>query len=546
MQIDAAFVHGKVVTMDLRGTVADAVAVAHGRVLAVGRTDDVLDLAGPRTRVVDLQGRLLLPGFTDCHTHFHSYSLQESGQVLDLRGARSLDEALSMIAHRAAKLSPGEWLQGGRWDKNQWPDDRATSRKRLRRGGDFPTKEALDTVVPQNPAFLKSKDGHSAWVNSAALDIAGITAETATPPGGAILRDSTTGEPTGVLQESASGLVRRHIPEPTLPRIREAIRDGMRAANALGVTGIHNIEGPDVFEAFQLLESDSELTLRVVSYLPRASLDDAVALGLRSGFGGAWHRLGGVKLMLDGALGSQTAAMLEPFEGSDNAGLLEMSEDELCELACKASENGLNIAVHAIGDRANHILVNVLERLAQEGIGVGVRHRVEHAQHLAAEDVHRFGRLGLIASMQPVHLYDDIAIAERRLGGRSAGMFLFRSLLRAGARLCFGSDAPVESIDPLAGLHAAVARQRRDGTPPEGWHPEERLGMMEALHAYTAAAAHAGGNETIAGSIEPGKLADFAVLSHDVTALPADELRQARVEMTVVDGETVYDAGSSK
>ncbi len=248
--------------------------------------------------------------------------------------------------------------------------------------------------------------------------------------------------------------------------------------------------------------------------------------------------------MLDGALGSQTAAMLVPFEGSDNTGLLEMTEDDLYDTVRLASYHGLNTATHAIGDRANHVLLNVHERLAKEDIDPGLRHRVEHAQHFGLDDIERFGRLGLIASMQPVHLCDDIDIAEKQLGSRSASMYRFRSLMRAGAHLCFGSDAPVESIDPLAGLHAAVARQRRDGTPAEGWHPEERLDVMETLRAYTTGAAYAGGNEAIAGSIEPGKLADFVVLSDDITSVPLEELPEGRVEMTVVNGEAVYEAGS--
>lgn len=526
MKADTLFIHGQVVTMDARGTVAEAVAVCAGKVVGVGSTADVQAMAGRGTQVVDLAGRLLLPGFTDSHVHFLEWAALQTD--LSLHRAASLAEALTLVRQRVMGLRPGQWLRGTGWDRNVWPEGRP------------PSRADLDSFTPHNPVFLTSKDGHSAWVNSAALRLANVTRNTPDPPSGVLERDET-GEPTGILKEGAQGLVGQHLPARPLEERLAALRAALPLAHRVGLTGIHNCEGPAALEAFQILEQAGELTLRVVSHLAGGVLEEALAVGLRSGFGSDWHRVGGVKLFLDGALGSQTAAMLEPYRGTTDTGLLEMSQEELEAVARKAAAGGINVALHAIGDRANRQALDVLQALQEAGVGIGLRHRIEHAQHLTPADIPRFGQLGLIASMQPLHATDDLDLVERYLGERGPWAYPFRALVETGATLCFGSDAPVANISPLRGIHAAVTRQRADGTPAGGWYPQQRLSVMEAVRAYTTAPAYAVGEEARRGRIEPGQAADFVALSRNIFHIPPEAILETEVELTVVDGKVVFD-----
>jgi len=524
--VDTLFINGQVVTMAPRGPIAEAVAIFAGKVVGVGSTAEVKMWARPGTPVVDLEGRLLLPGFTDSHVHFLEWAALQTD--LSLHGAASLAEALSLVQQRVARLRPGQWLRGTGWDWNVWPEGRP------------PTRADLDPLTPRNPVFLSSKDGHSAWVNSAALRLANVTRNTPDPPSGRLERDET-GEPTGILKEGAQWLVHQHLPARSLEERLAALRAAWPLAHRVGLTGIHNCEGPAAFEAFQILERSGELPLRVVSHLAGGVLEEALAVGLRSGFGSDWHRVGGVKLFLDGALGSQTAAMLEPYQGTTDAGLLEMSKEELEEVARKAAAGGIPLAIHAIGDRANRQALDVLQALQEEELGAGLRHRIEHAQHLTPEDLPRFGRLGVIASVQPLHATDDIDLVERYLGGRGQWAYPFRSLLETGATLCFGSDAPVADIAPLRGIHAAVTRQRADGTPAGGWYPQQRLSVAEAVRAYTSAPAYAVGEEGLRGRIQPGQAADFVALSRNLFQILPEEILGTEVDLTVVDGKVVFD-----
>lgn len=508
--------------------VATALAVSRGRIVAVGGSSDALAAAGPGARVVDLQGRFLAPGFVDCHVHLSWLAMTLTGRTVECDGTRTLQETLQRIQAALPHAVVGGWLRGRGWDKNQWSGDR------------FPTARDLDSVTGDVPTALASHDGHSVWANSAALRAAGVTPETPDPPRGRLLRDAT-GRPTGVLQEAAAALIWDAMPNPSLGEIIAALREAFPRLSALGLTGLHNCEAGDGRSAVLQLRDSGALPLRITHYHPAEQFDEVVQLARRGHCDDPWVRLGGLKVFVDGALGGQTAAMLEPYEGSAQAGLLTMDPADFAALARQATQAGLPLAVHAIGDRAVRMVLDGFEQARSACPGPWPRHRIEHAQHVHPDDQPRFGQLGIIASVQPAHLLADIVTCDRHLGARSRWAFPFRSLLQGGARLAFGSDAPVETADPLVGLRAAVQRRRHDGTPAEGWHPEQKLTVAEALRGYTLDAAYASGEEAIKGSLEPDKLADFVVLSRNPLTTPLDELDSVRVEATVVDGRATYD-----
>jgi len=529
MQVGLVLYNGRIYTMDRARPRAQAVAIAGNRIAAVGEDEQIKSLLAPGGEAVDLGGRTVVPGFTDCHIHFVEYALRLAR--IDLSGVRSRAEALRLVAERARTARPGEWLLGGGWDRNLWDDP------------SFPTREDLDSVAPRNPVALGSKDGHSLWANSLALARAGITAETPDPPGGEIERRAGTGEPTGILKETAKRLVEEVIEKPSPEAIQSALKVAMANAHRAGLTGIHDCEDELAFAAFQELSKQGELGLRVLMHVPAENLDHAIGLGLRTGFGNEWLRVGGVKIFADGALGSRTAAMLAPYQDEPhNLGIVVTPKEELRELIRKASRAGLSVAIHAIGDRANRDVLDVLEEGRQAGEGAGLRHRIEHVQLLHPADIPRLAKLGVIASMQPIHATSDMEMVRRHWGEeRARGAYAWRSLLDAGTVLVFGSDCPVETLNPLVGIHAAVTRRRADGSPgPEGWHPEERITVEEAVRAYTLGAAYASGEEREKGSIAPGKLADLVVLSQDIFAIPPMSILETRVEATIFDGQFVY------
>ena len=510
MQTDLVLYNGKIYTMDRTAPHAHAVAIAGNRIVAVGDDAQIMRVLAPGGKAVDLRGRTVVPGFTDCHVHFVAYALRLTR--IDLSGIESKSEAIRQVAERARMAKSGEWLLGGGWDRNLWED---TS---------FPTKEELDSVAPGNPVALSSKDGHSLWANSPALARAGITAETHSPPGGEIERQPGTGEPTGILKENAERLVTDVIKKPSLEAIQVALKEAMANAHRAGITGIHDCEDERAFAAFQELSKKGELALRVLMHIPAQNLDDAIGLRLRTGFGGEKLKVGSVKIFADGALGSRTASMLAPYADEPlNLGIAVTSKEEMRELVSKASRAGISAAIHAIGDRANRNVLDILEESRQSGQGMGLRHRVEHVQLLHPTDIPRLAKLGIIASMQPIHATSDMDMVERHWGEeRGRGAYAWQSLLEAGAVLAFGSDCPVESLDVLAGIHAAATRRRADGSPgPEGWHPRERITVEDAVRAYTLGAAYASGEEQEKGSITPGKLADLVVLSQDIFVIPA-------------------------
>jgi hypothetical protein len=533
--------NARIYTQDDRQPLARAVALAGRRILAVG--DDLDHLAGPATRRVDLGGRTVLPGFNDAHIHFVGWALRR--HWLELADVTSAREAVARVAERAAHTAPGQWLRGGGWDANVWPEG-------------TPTRALLDAVAPHHPVLLDSHDWHSVWVNSLVLARAGITAATPDPEDGVIERDPATGEPTGILRENAIQLLDAVVEQPNLDESCAALRTAFPLAWAAGITSIqeaNDTPGALALHSFQTLLRQGALGLRVNQNLPREHLAAAIELGIQSGFGSEWLRIGSVKFFADGALGSRTAWMLEPYRGeTDWRGVCTIDPEEFTEEALRASAAGLSVMVHAIGDRANRAVLDTFEvvRRAEPEWQTGqaapnrpwppLRHRVEHVQVIHPSDLPRLARAGLVASMQPIHATSDMLNADRHWGAaRTRWAYAWHSVAQTGAVLAFGSDAPVESFDVLAGIYAAVTRRRADGTPgTAGWIPEERITVAQAVQAYTQGAAYASGEEQIKGSISPGKLADLVVLSRDIYHIDAAEILTTQIDATILDGHPVH------
>jgi predicted amidohydrolase YtcJ len=521
--------NGRIHTMNPQQPTATAVAVRDGKILAVGSDDEIKSLLGAGGEMVDLNGRCLTPGLVDAHVHFQWFSL--GLQQVNLRGTKTLDEALQRIASKISSLqSPisTDWLRGRGWRVDDWGQS------------NFPTAAHLDALSSDIPIFLNDHSGHAAWVNSRALRLAGIDAETADPPSGQIQRDEN-GQPTGILFEDAMGLVKNHIPQASNAQLVDAMRQAQAYCWQVGLTGLHDFDGRSCFIALQTLRQNGELGLRIVKNVPVYRLEHAIGVGLRSGFGDDWCRIGSLKIFADGALGPRTAAMIDPYEGEpDNYGIVVTDKEEMLEKASTASANGLSVTVHAIGDRANHDVLDVFEEIRKqehENQQSPLRHRIEHVQIIHPSDQHRLAQLGVIASMQPTHAPSDIEAAEQYWGNRTKDSYAWRTMLNSGATLVFGSDAPIEKIDPLLGIHAAVTRRRANGMPgPDGWHPEQKLTMAETIHAFTTAAAITSGQEARQGSITPGKLADFTIFSRDIFAIPPDELLDVEICGTMVGG----------
>ena len=522
--------NGQIHTMDPERPRVSAVAIRGNEIIAAGDDDEMKALLMPEGEWIDLGGRAVTPGLVDAHVHFQWYALNL--QRIDLFEVPSLDEALRRVQAAAEEMDRGGWLQGRGWTQDVWPS-RA-----------FPTAADLDRVAPDVPVYLIHKSGHAAWANSRALKLAGVTAGTPDPDGGQIQRDEQ-GRPSGVLFETAMNLVSEQIPEPTVAEVADAMRAAQEQCWQLGLTGIHDFDGRTSFQALQTLHRDSELGLRVVKNVPAYLLEHAVGLGLRSGLGDDWLRIGGVKIFADGALGPRTAYMIEPYEGEpDNRGIAVTDKEEMMAIADEASANGLSLTIHAIGDRANHDVLDVYEAVRDAERAEGrppLRHRIEHVQVIHPADKDRLAELDVIASMQPSHATADMEMADRYWGERARYSYAWRTMLESGATLVFGSDAPIESIAPLPGLYAAVARRRPDGAPgPEGWYPEQCLTLAEAVHAFTRAAAITSGQEARQGSITPGRLADLTIFDRGIFSAPAEALLKTEIAGTIVGGAFKY------
>jgi predicted amidohydrolase YtcJ len=513
-------------TMDPQKPIASAVAISDDRIAAVGDGDSLCRSIAPGGQAIDLNGRTVIPGLIDAHLHFTSYSLRLD--LINIHELPSLEETLARVAERALISKPGTWVRGGGWNCNLWSD------------GAFPSRHDLDRVAPDNPVALSSKDGHSLWINTRAMALAMIGPDTPDVPGGSIFRDPS-GMPTGIVQENAIGLVSAVFPQPTHEEMVAACKRGIDRAHRVGLTGIHNCEGAAALAVFQDLARRGELSMRVLAHIPEDALEAAIAVGLRDGFGSEWVRTVGIKAFSDGALGSRSAWMLAPYEDHpENLGIPTTTPEALRRLVRTANEAGLGVAIHAIGDAANRTVLDAIADARSSG-AAQVRNRIEHVQLLHADDIPRLAQLGVVASMQPIHATADIDIVERYWGRRGSTSYAWRSLLDAGTVIAFGSDAPVESISPLVGIHAAVTRRRADGYPgPDGWYPKQRLTVDEAVYAYTMGAAYAGGEEHLKGSLAPGKLADLVILDQDIFTVAPMDILQTRVLGTVVGGEFAY------
>ena len=506
---------------------ADAIAIAGGSIVAVGRSAELEPLATPHTRRIEAGGATVTPGLSDAHIHLLQWA--RSLDELSLTGAASRAAALERVARHLAER-PGSGVVVGRgWDANDWSE--------------APDREALDEVSGGRPVLLHSRDFHSLWVNSAALARAGITRASRDPEGGRIERDAA-GEPTGILREHAvrpfAALEAEAGDGADLARVRRAAR----RLHALGVTAVHDFEGADAQRLLRTLARDSGPRLRVLMHLPHAALDQALAEGQRSGAGDEWFRLGAIKLFADGTLGSRTAALLAPYDGTSLTGLDLIAPRELVAIVGRALAGGLSVAIHAIGDRACRASLEAFGAAGPAAARVALPPRIEHAQLVDPADVARFAHLGVAASMQPVHCTSDLELVGRFWAGRAASSYPWRTLLDHGTLLAFGSDAPVEDPSIAAGVHAAVTRERADGTPRGGFVPAQRLSLDQALAAYTAAPARLAGWWPRLGILAAGAAADLVVWSADLHRLEPAALLQAFPRFTVIEGTVVHEAAA--
>lgn len=484
------------------------------RIIARGN-EVLIDQFGSNTIKHNMEGGTILPGFTDAHIHLTNYA---SGLDMVNVETQNKQEAISRVKMACNKLLPDEWLIGIGWQHNEW-------------GGELPSKFDLDLVSPRNPVYLLGKSLHVGWANSLALAKAGINNDTSDPVNGKIVRDEH-GSATGILLENAMQIIQAVIPDASLDQTRAVLQKAIHELHKFGITSVHDFDNRQAFQAYQAMDIANELDLRITKSIPVDLLDHAVGIGLRSGYGSNNLKIGAVKLFMDGALGPRTAAMLEPFEGEDgNRGILNMDVEALIEIGKKAIRSGLSITAHAIGDLANHILLDGFEVLNEVAIKENLgffRHRIEHVQLLHPDDLNRLAKLGVIASMQPIHAISDMEFADKYWGKRARYSYAWKTQQNAGSKLVFGSDAPVESPNPFWGLYAAITRKKLDKPYSTSWYADEVLTLREAMIAYTESAAFAGHNDREMGKLEPGYLADLIVLNRDPLGLNPEEIRDTK------------------
>ena len=529
--VTLAVVNARVWTGDTSSPWAEAVAVRGERIAAVGSSDEIRRLAGAMTPV-DAAGRLVVPGFIDSHVHFVDGGFRLAS--VQLRDARTREMFVDRIRAFAATVPAGTWIQGGDWDHSLW-------------GGELPARDWIDAVTPDHPVWINRLDGHMALANSAALKAAGVTRTTMDVAGGEIVRD-VRGEPTGLLKDNAMGLVDRSVPPPSEAMRDRALVAAMQYVAEQGVTSVHNMGTWDDLATFARAKQANTLATRIYAVVPLDTWERLATVVGKKDYGGVdgrgddWLRVGGLKGFVDGSLGSHTAAFHDPFDDAPkDRGLLVNSPEDLYRWTAGADKAGLHVMVHAIGDRANGLLLDIFDRVARENGPRDRRFRIEHAQHPTAADIARFGRLGVIPSMQPYHAIDDGRWAEQYIGQRIATTYAFRSLIDSGARLAFGSDWFVAPPTPLEGIYAAVTRRTLDDRNPAGWVPAQKITVEEALRAYTAGSAYASFDESRKGVLSAGRLADFVMLDRNLFEIAPEELRNTRVLLTVVGGRKIVE-----
>ena len=534
---DLIITHARVWTVDKSLPTAQAVAVIGDRIVAVGSSADVDAWRGPRTQVIDAGGKLLLPGFNDAHVHFVSGGMQLDN--IQLNDATTPQEFARRIGERAKVTPKGEWIVGGNWDETKWSPP------------SMPTKELIDTLTPDTPVFVSRYDGHMGLANSVALRLAGITAKTPDPPGGTVVRDAE-GNPTGALKDAATDYIDKVIPPLTHEQRLKIVKRALAYAASVGVTSVqHLVASYEDIGVYSELLQRGELTVRIYAAPSITHVDDIAKLGIGHAFGGPYLRIGALKAFADGSLGSGTAYFYEPFlNQGNNRGLLS---DEMHPISLmrdrymKADAAGLQICTHAIGDEGISTILDLYAEVIKAHRDSDRRLRIEHAQHMAAKDFERFAQLHVIASVQPYHAIDDGRFAESHIGhDRASRTYAFRTFLDHGVRLAFGTDWEVAPLDPLLTVYAAVTRATLDGKNPDGWFPEQKLSVAEAIEAYTMGSAYAEFEEKEKGSITSGKLADIVLLSDDIFSIPPEKIREARILKTWVGGRLVFDAAAER
>jgi predicted amidohydrolase YtcJ len=539
-QADLILTHGKIWTENPKQPEVEAIAIVGNRIVALGDSAAMSALAGPHTTVIDLKGRRVVPGFNDAHVHF--YMGGEGLTSVQLHDASSPEEFRQKIAAFARTMPKGEWVLNGNWDHERWTP------------ANLPTHQLIDDVTPDNPVFVNRSDGHMCLANALAMKLAGVNQNTKDVPGGVIVRDAQ-GNPTGIFKDAAKTLIEHVQPHPSMEHILSAIKAAQNYASENGVTsvqdmGVFTAQGVEtmveVIKGYQILERRGELNVRVSTHIPLPDWKRDASAGIMADFGDEKLQVGALKSFADGSLGSTTAWFFEPYTDAPNTSGIPSAEllhpDEQYAHMRDADLAGLQICVHAIGDRANKTILDFFERLEKENGERDRRLRIEHAQHLRPADIPRFAQLHVIASVQPYHAIDDGRWADKRIGAeRVKTTYAFRSLLDSGTVLAFGSDWFVAPMSPLMGIYAASTRRTLDGKHPEGWVPEQKISVAEAVHAYTVGSAYASMEERVKGSLEAGKLADLAVLSEDVFKIDPVEIENTKVDLTIFDGKVIFE-----
>jgi predicted amidohydrolase YtcJ len=538
---DLVMLNGVIHTMDTHNQRSQAIAIKGERIMALGDNEAISAMADSSTERIDLKGRLVLPGMMDSHFHFYDWAMGRN--QLELAHEASLEQLLEKVAGSAREIPAGSWILGQGWNESDWSERT------------MPDRSRLDAVAPNHPVALWRCDLHLVAVNSMALNLAGIGKDTQNPEDGVIEKDAS-GEPTGILRELAPNLIKEVIPTPRSKDIVAAMRDGISHLHSLGLTGIHDVrlmgglEGATALKAWQLLNEKDELTLRCWVSLPGERLEEAAALGLRTGMGGDRLRIGHLKYFADGGMGARTAWMLEPYLDAEY-GMPLSSVEELKRALQTAERAGLAVIIHAIGDRTNREIITLFEDLAKTRTRDDenrydpplLPHRIEHTQMIRSGDITRLAKLGVAACVQPHNMILDINMIDESVGPRGQHTYAYREMIDAGVPVMFSSDAPVCDPSPLVGIHAAVTRQRRDGTPTGGWYPDQRISVEQAVQGYTTVPAEFYGRSQELGTLTPGKKADLIVLDQDIFQINPMKIAETLVDLTLFDGEIVYRRG---